>query len=77
MVASEAIEFIQGKLNCMKKCGVFNKEDNSNYYYDCDYCDYCYSQGTFGDQKEALQIAINAINALEKIKKEIDINAEK
>ena len=76
MVASEAKGFIQGKLNCMKKCGVFNKEDNSDYY-DCDYCNYRYSQGTFGDQKEAFQMAINALNALEKIKKEIDINAEK
>ena len=75
MVASEAKGFIQGKLNCMNKCGVFNKEDKSNYY-DCDYCDYCYSQGTFGDQREAFQMAINALNALEKIKKEIDINAE-
>ena len=76
MVESEAIGFIQGKLNCMKKCGVFNKEDNSDYY-DCDYCNYRYSQGTFGEQKEAFQMAINALNALEKIKKEIDINAEK
>ena len=73
MVASEAIGFIQGKLNCMKKCGVFNKEDNINYYYYCDYCEYRYSQGTLGDQKEAFQMAINALNALEKIKKEIDI----
>ena len=72
MVASEAKGFIQGKINCMNKCGVFNKEDKS-YYYDCDYCEYRYSQGTFGDQKEAFQMAINALNALEKIKKEIDI----
>ena len=70
MVDSEAIGIIQAKLNCMNKCGVFNKEDNSNYY-DCDYCDYCYSQGTFGDQKEAFQIAINALNALEKIKRRL------
>ena len=76
MVESEAIGIIQGKINCMKKCWVFNKEDNSDYY-DCDYCDYDYSQGTFDDQIEAFQMAINALNALEKIKKEIDINAEK
>ena len=75
MVASEAMGFIQGKLNCMNKCGVFNKEDKRDYY-ECDYCDYCYSQGTFGDQKEAFQMAINAIKALEKIKKEIDVYAE-
>ena len=28
MTESEAKVFIQGKLDCMKKCGVFNKEDN-------------------------------------------------
>lgn len=60
MTESEAKGFIQGKLNCMKKCGVFNKEDNINYN-DCDYCHYCYSQGNFGQQKEAFNMAINAL----------------
>ena len=60
MKESEAKGFIQGKLNCMKKCGVFNKEDNINYN-DCDYCNYCYSQGNFGQQKEAFNMAINAL----------------
>ena len=60
MKESEARGFIQGKLNCMKKCGVFNKEDNINYN-DCDYCNYCYSQGNFGQQKEAFNMAINAL----------------
>ena len=60
MTESEAKGFIQGKLNCMKKCGVFNKEDNINYN-DCDYCHYCYSQGNFGQQKEAFSVAIKAL----------------
>ena len=60
MKESEAKGFIQGKLDCMKKCGVFNKEDNINYN-DCDYCHYCYSQGNFGQQKEAFSMAINAL----------------
>ena len=60
MTQEEARGFIQGKLNCMKKCGVFNKEDNINYN-DCDYCNYCYSQGNFGQQKEAFNMAINAL----------------
>lgn len=67
MKESEAKGFIQGKLDCMKKCGVFNKEDNINYN-DCDYCNYCYSQGTFGQQKEAFNMAINALE--KQIKKE-------
>ena len=71
MTESEAKGFIQGKLDCMKKCGVFNKEDNINYN-DCDYCNYCYSQGNFGQQKEAFNMAINALEKQEKIKDLLD-----
>ena len=67
MIESEAKGFIQGKLDCMKKCGIFNKEDNISDN-DCDNCEYCYSQGNFGNQKEAFQIAINALEKQEKIK---------
>ena len=41
MIESEAKGFIQGKINCMNKCGVFNKEDNISDN-DCDNCEYCY-----------------------------------
>ena len=67
MTESEAKGFVQGKLDCMKKCGVFNKEDNINYN-DCDYCHYCYSQGTLGQQEEAFEFAIKALEKQEKIK---------
>ena len=67
MTESEAKGFIQGKLDCMKKCGIFNKEDNISDN-DCDNCEYCYSQGNFGNQKEAFQMAINALEKQEKIK---------
>ena len=64
MTESEAKGFIQGKLDCMKKCGVFKKEDNI-IDNDCDYCEYCYSQGNFGDQKEAFKMAIDALEKIE------------
>ena len=67
MTESEAKGFIQGKLDCMKKCGIFNKEDNTSDN-DCDNCEYCYSQGNFGNQKEAFLMAINALEKQEKIK---------
>ena len=67
MTIDEAKEIIQGKLNCMKKCWIFNKEDNDNDN-DCDNCEYCYSQGNFGEQKEAFQIAINSLEELKAIK---------
>lgn len=70
MTESEAKGFVQGKLDCMKKCGVFNKEDIENKDL-CDDCHYCYSQGTFENQKEAFQMAINALE--KHIPKKIEI----
>ena len=60
MTESEAKGFIQGKLDWMKKCDIFNKEDNTSEN-DCDNCEYCYSQGNFGNQKEAFQMEIQAL----------------
>ena len=67
MTESEAKGFVQGKLDCMSKCDIFNKEDNISDN-DCDNCEYCYSQGNFGEQKEAFQMSINALEKQEKIK---------
>ena len=64
MTESEAKGFIQGKLDCMKKCGIFNKEDNASDN-DCDNCEYCYSQGTFGEQKNAFEMAIKALEEVQ------------
>ena len=60
MTESEAKGFVQGKLDCMNKCDVFNKEDK-HHNNECELCDYCYSQGNFGEQKEAFQMAIQAL----------------
>ncbi len=67
MTESEAKGFIQGKLDCMKKCDVFNREDKHRNN-ECDNCEYCYSQGNFGQQKEAFQTTINELEKQEKIK---------
>ena len=60
MTESEAKGFVQGKLDCMNKCNVFEREHSYNTDL-CDNCDYCYSQGNFGNQKEAFSVAINAL----------------
>ena len=75
MTDSEAKGFIHGKLDCMNECGVFNREDIEKKDL-CDNCEYCYSQGNFGEQKEAFQMAINALEKQEKIK-EVIANANK
>lgn len=60
MTEIEAKGFVQGKLDCMEKCDVFNKEDK-HHNNECELCDYCYSQGNFGEQKEAFQMALQAL----------------
>lgn len=60
MTEIEARGYIQGKLNCMNKCGVFEREDSENKDL-CDNCEYCYLQGNFGQQKEAFEFAIQAL----------------
>ena len=60
MTESEAKGFIQCKLKKKKKCDVFNKEDKHRNN-ECELCDYCYSQGNFGEQKEAFQMALQAL----------------
>ena len=72
MTESEAKGFIQGKLDCMKKCGVFNKEYIENKDL-CDDCSDCYSQGNFGHQKESFEVAINALEKQEKIKEAFEM----
>ena len=57
MTESETKGFIQGKLDCMERCDVFDCKNSD----ECDNCEYCYSQGNFGEQKESFQLAINAL----------------
>ena len=57
MTVQEAKDFVQGKLNCMDRCDLFECKNTD----ECDGCEYCYSQGNFGEQKEAFQVAIKCI----------------
>lgn len=67
MTEIEAKKIIEGKLACMTKCGVFERENYINGM-NCDNCSYCYEQGNFGQQKEALHVAIKALEKQDKIK---------
>ena len=72
MTESEAKGFVQGKLDCMNKCNVFEREHSYNTDL-CDNCEYCYSQGNFGNQKEAFSVAIKALEKQEKIKEAFEM----
>ena len=69
LTESEAKDCIQGKLDCMNKCDVFDCKGTD----ECDSCNYCYSQGTFGEQKEAYEMAIKALEK-QLAKKALEIN---
>ena len=59
MKAEEAKDIMQGKMTCMEL-------ETSSWTrrwcdHDCDNCEYCYAQGNFGERKEALKLAIEAL----------------
>lgn len=63
MTDNEAKGFIQGKIDCMNKCDVFDCKNTD----ECDNCEYCYSQGNFGEQKNAFEMAISALEEVRQL----------
>jgi hypothetical protein len=61
MTENEAKDFVQGKLDCMNKSYVFDCKGTD----ECDNCQYCYSQGNFGEQKKAFETAIQALEEIQ------------
>lgn len=59
MANEQAKKMLKAKLECLKRetSGTDFDCNNSN----CDECPLCYQQGNMGEQKEALDMAINAL----------------
>ena len=59
MTNEQAKKMLKAKLECLKRetSGTDFDCNNSN----CDECSLCYEQGNMGEQKEALDMAINAL----------------
>ena len=68
MTESEAINMIQAKLTCMELYDLSCIEKGCDRK--CDNCDYNYAQGNNGEQKEALKVAIQALE--KQIAKKVD-----
>ena len=66
MTESEAKNMLNAKLKCMQLYDLSCIEKGCNR--DCDSCDCNYAKGNSREQKEALQLAINAIKKNDKIK---------
>ena len=62
MTNEQAKKMIKAKLECLKRetSGTDFDCNNSN----CDECSLCYEQGNMGEQKEALDMAIKALEQL-------------
>ena len=59
MTNEQAKNFLKAKLECFKRETSATDFDCNNS--NCDDCPLCYEQGNMGEQKEALQIAIKAL----------------
>lgn len=59
MTNEQAMHMLKAKLECLKRetSGFYGDCNNSN----CDECSLCYEQGNMGEQKEALDMAIEAL----------------
>lgn len=68
MTVKETIKKLKAKIKCMQRetSGIDSQCNNHN----CDECALCYGQGTTGEQKKALVMAVKSLEAWEKVKKE-------
>ena len=65
MTIDEAIKKLTAKSECMRR-ETSGTDDDCNYR-NCDECNLCYEQGTTGEQREALQMAIDALAKLQEM----------
>lgn len=78
MTDEEAKKMLKAKLECLKR--ETSGTDIDCNYRNCDECNLCYEQGNMGEQKEALDMAIKALeqtNTLDKIITRIEQAREK
>jgi len=59
MTNEEAIKMLKAKLECLKR--ETSGTDLDCNCRNCDECNLCYEQGNIGEQKEALDLAIKAL----------------
>ncbi len=59
MTKEEAKKMLKAKLECLKR--ETSGTDIDCNYRNCDECNLCYEQGNMGEQKEALDMAIKAL----------------
>lgn len=63
MTEQEALKMLKGKLTCMTLEDLSCIKKGCDR--DCDSCNYNYTQGTRGEQKESLELAIKALEEIQ------------
>ena len=71
MTNQEAIKMLTSKVECIRR--ETSGTDIDCNFHNCDDCELCYAQGTTGEQRKALNMAISALQAQEQIRWERDI----
>lgn len=64
MTNKEAIKMLTAKVECIRR--ETSGTDIDCDLRNCDDCELCYAQGTTGEQREALNVAISALQAQDK-----------
>lgn len=65
MTSEEAKKMLKAKLECLKRETSGTDIDCNSR--NCDECSLCYEQGNMGEQKEALDLAIKALEVTEQV----------
>ena len=66
MTENEAKTMLEAYMECDRRKNDVSYEKQCNK--DCDNCKLCYTQGTVGEHREAMNMAIKALENMEKIK---------
>lgn len=59
----DAVKILKARITCLER----ETKGVCGYPSECDSCEYCYGQGTVGEQKEALRIAVKALENQQKV----------
>ena len=62
MTNEQAKKMLKAKVECLKR--EISGTDFNCIRFNCDECSLCYEQGNMGDQKEALDMAIKALDGI-------------
>lgn len=74
MMIDTCANMLMAKEKCMERETIGTDTDCN--YHNCDDCSLCYEQGTMGEQKEALKLAVDTMRKYQEQKKDLEAAIE-